>query len=273
MTSPTGATDVPPPRWRVIDELAASAQHALHAAGNTLGSAGSSGARLEGSGHCLYDVVVTALPALAGRLGILGDVHCEDVALAAARALFAAAGTSYVLAVGDLVDGPGDPHRTLELLADVDAVAGNHERWYRHGTLRTLPDALPVGTLGAAHARWVAALPATRTYATPHGELLLCHGIDDDDMATLRPDDLDYAIESNTALQRLLDRGAYRFVVSGHSHRRMIRKLATTTFINAGTLLRGFEPCVLVLDLDDLTATFFDWDGTAFTPCATITVP
>lgn len=43
-----------------------------------------------------------AMEMLAGRLGILGDVHCEDVALNAARALFAEQGTSRVLAVGDL---------------------------------------------------------------------------------------------------------------------------------------------------------------------------
>ena len=45
---------------------------------------------------------------LAGKVGILGDVHCEDAALGAARALFAERGASRVLAVGDLVDGPGD---------------------------------------------------------------------------------------------------------------------------------------------------------------------
>lgn len=206
---------------------------------------------------------INANERLAGRLGILGDVHCEDVALSAARVLFAEHGVSRVLAVGDVVDGPGDPHRTLDLLADVDAVAGNHDRWYRQGTLRTLSDALPVGTLSATHQRWLSALPSSRAYETAQGKLLLCHGLGDDDMASLRPDDMGYALESNTALQRLLGQ-RYRIVVSGHSHRRLIRKIADTTFINAGTLLRGFEPCVLVFDLDQMIATFFDWDGAAF---------
>ena len=210
---------------------------------------------------------------LAGRLGILGDVHCEDAALKAARGLFVESRTSRVLAVGDLVDGPGDPHRTLELLADVDAVAGNHDRWYRQGMMRTLPDALPVSTLSASHRRWLSALPPSREYATAHGRLLLCHGLGEDDMASVRPDDMAYALESNTALQRLLVHGGYRFVVSGHSHRRMVRKIAKTTFINAGTLLRGFEPCVLVLDLDDMAATYFDWDGAAYSSSARLDVP
>jgi predicted phosphodiesterase len=207
---------------------------------------------------------VSSTDLLAGKIGVLGDVHCEDVVLKAARALFTRHGAERVLAVGDLVDGPGDPDRTLELLADTDAVTGNHDRWYRQGMLRTLPDALPVGTLSASHRRWLSALPSSREYETARGRLLLCHGLGEDDMASVRPDDMDYALESNTALQRLLRHGGYRFVVSGHSHRRMVRRIAKTTFINAGTLLRGFDPCVLIVDLDAMTAAFFDWDGVAF---------
>lgn len=92
-------------------------------------------------------------------------------------------------------------------------------------------------------------------------------------MASVRPDDMGYALESNTALQRLLHYGGYRFVLSGHSHRRMVRKIAKTTFINAGTLLRGFEPCVVIVDLGAVTVTFFDWDGAAFCAGPAIEIP
>ena len=54
---------------------------------------------------------------------------------------------------------------------------------------------------------------------------------------------------------------------------RMIRKIAKTTFVNAGTLLRGFQPCVLIFDLDKLNATYFDWDGARFAPSGTLKVP
>ena len=84
---------------------------------------------------------------------------------------------------------------------------------------------------------------------------------------------MDYALESNTALQRLLHYGGHRFVVSGHSHRRMVRKISKTTFINAGTLLRGFDPCVLIVDFDAMIAVFFDWDGVAFAAGPKIEIP
>jgi predicted phosphodiesterase len=102
---------------------------------------------------------------------------------------------------------------------------------------------------------------------------MLCHGLGNDDMSTLKPDDFGYALETNDALQRLLKRGDHRFVVSGHSHRRMVRKLANVTFINAGTLLREHEPCVVVLDFDALTATFHDWREGAYVAAAPVALP
>jgi predicted phosphodiesterase len=42
------------------------------------------------------------------RFGVLGDVHCEHEALAAALKLFEHQKVDRVLCVGDVVDGPGD---------------------------------------------------------------------------------------------------------------------------------------------------------------------
>jgi len=206
------------------------------------------------------------------RFGVLGDVHCEDAAVSAALELFTKLGAERVLCVGDVVDGPGDVTRTIEALQRADCVAGNHDRWYLEGKLRDLPDAHPAGTLTAAQRLWLAGLPALREYDTPRGRLLLCHGLGADDMATLRPDDFGYGLENNDALNGLLGRNAYALVVSGHSHRRMVRRVGSTTFINAGTLLRGHEPCALVLDLEAATAAFFDWKGGAFAASAPISL-
>jgi putative phosphoesterase len=207
------------------------------------------------------------------RLGVLGDIHCEDQALAAALELFGRERVERVVSVGDIIDGLGDPHRTIALLSQVDAVAGNHDRWYLSGELRNLPDALPEGTLVPAESAWLADLPTMRTYDTPHGKLLLCHGLGNDDMATLLETDAGYALEANDALQRLVRDGAFRFVVSGHAHRRLVRRVGAVTFINAGTLFRNHGPCVLVLDLEALTATYFDWSGGQYVAAVPVAVP
>jgi predicted phosphodiesterase len=63
------------------------------------------------------------------RLGLLGDLHAEDAALALALQVFADEGVEQVLSVGDIVDGPGSVERCCELLATAGAAAvrGNHE--------------------------------------------------------------------------------------------------------------------------------------------------
>jgi predicted phosphodiesterase len=184
-------------------------------------------------------------------------VHCEDQLLAAALELFARERIDQILCVGDIVDGPGDPSRCIELLGRhrVDCVAGNHDRWYLAGQARTLPDALPAGTLSRADEAWLRALPRTRTYADD--DLLLCHGLGEDDMATVKPDDFGYALESNTALQALL-RERHAIVVCGHSHRRCVLRFGETTIVNAGTLFREHDPCALVLELPACVAQFHD---------------
>src|SRR5205085_11437183 len=77
-----------------------------------------------------------------GRFAILGDIHAEDVRLAAALDHAAQAGYPTVLSVGDIVDGRGDAGRCLELLRErgVHCVRGNHDRWWAHRTPMRLED-------------------------------------------------------------------------------------------------------------------------------------
>ena len=160
------------------------------------------------------------------RFGVIGDVHAEDDALAAAIDFLEREKVDRILAVGDLVDGRGDVNRVVRLLRehDVPTVRGNHERWFLGGGFDELPMATRREELDDAGETWafLAALPATRRFDTVAGSLLLCHGVGDDDMALLRDFDDGYALESNDALQRLLSStGAPAFVACGHTHRRM----------------------------------------------------
>ncbi|HEX4621592.1 MAG TPA: metallophosphoesterase family protein, partial [Myxococcaceae bacterium] len=89
-------------------------------------------------------------------------------------------------------------------------------------------------------------------------ELLLCHGVGEDDMQRLAPDDAGYALEANTPLQRLLVQKRYPYVLGGHTHQRMVRAIGGVTFFNAGTLRRDDDPCFLWLDFERGVAEFHD---------------
>jgi predicted phosphodiesterase len=192
------------------------------------------------------------------RVGAIGDIHAEDDALARVLDYLHRLALDRVLAVGDIVDGPGNSARCCRLLAEagVEAVRGNHDRWALKDELRNLPGAL--AALDAEQRRFLEALPATREYETVGGPLLLCHGLGADDMCRLTDDDFGYALETNDALQELLAVDHVRFVVNGHTHRRMVRCFGRLTIINAGTLFRENKPCFAVIDFEAGRVEFFD---------------
>jgi putative phosphoesterase len=198
--------------------------------------------------------------AVLTRVGVIGDIHGEDEVLDRVLQHFASVGVPTVLAVGDMVDGVGDVNRACSLLAEygVLAVAGNHDRWILAGRMRDLRDATPAVALTNESRAWIEHLPRTRSFDTPGGPLLLCHGLGEDDMAELRSGDSGYALESNFALQALIESREFRFVVNGHAHERMVRSLGRLTIINAGTLSGGHLQTCCVLDFELGEGEFLD---------------
>lgn len=192
------------------------------------------------------------------RIAAIGDIHAEDRTLERVLDHLTGLSLDRILAVGDIVDGPGDSARCCRLLAAarVEAVRGNHDRWALKDQLRNLPGAL--AALDPDQRRFLEALPATRDYQTALGPLLLCHGLGADDMCRLTDDDFGYALETNDPLQELLATEQYRFVVNGHTHRRMVRRFGPLTIINAGTLFREDDPCFAVIDFAAGLVEFFD---------------
>jgi len=184
------------------------------------------------------------------RIGLIGDIHAEDRSLELALDFLESQGVDLVAATGDIADGPGSVDRCCALLEAhrVVVVRGNHDRWLLAGTARTLPSATPPDQVSAESRRLLAQLPEMVELDTEQGRALLCHGLGPNDMAKVAPDDMGYALESNDDLQNLLRGGAYRFILNGHSHRRMVRHFDGVTLINAGTLLRYHHPCFLELD-------------------------
>jgi predicted phosphodiesterase len=195
-----------------------------------------------------------------GRIGLLGDIHAEDATLALALRVLADAGADRILAVGDIVDGRGSVDRCCELLAGagVLAVRGNHERWFLGNTMRELPDATFAAKVSVETRRFLAELPATRRFEIAGGEVLLCHGLGDDDMASVALDATGSSIRYNPPLAALIDEDQPLWVLDGHSHRRGVWSYRRLTVINAGTLYREHEPCFGLVDLAGGEVTFFD---------------
>jgi putative phosphoesterase len=196
---------------------------------------------------------------LVHRVGIIGDVHTEHRALEAALTyLREVSRLDALLCTGDVVDGldGGDAGRCCVLLQQegVRTIRGNHDRWFFESDAARAA-AANAGMHLAARA-FLSSLPKTLTFDTPRGQLLLCHGLADDDMAGIYPGG-----DEETIRRTLKERRVYlwyRVVVAGHTHRRMVRTVGTVTIINAGTLQWGYEPCFCVADFDDGWVQFYN---------------
>jgi predicted phosphodiesterase len=201
------------------------------------------------------------------RMGLIGDVHTEHEALALAIAHLRTQGVDQLFCTGDLVDGP-------ELETGVDAcvallrehavhtILGNHERWVQDDAMRDLPQASRLDELSTDTRAYLAKLPPTIEIDTPVGLGLFCHGLGADDMGAVQPHDHAHALTENESLQTLIRGAHHRFVVNGHTHRRMVRTIDQLTIINAGTLLRGQLPCCSVVDFVKREVQYFDLEAT-----------
>ena len=194
------------------------------------------------------------------RVAVIGDVHAEDERLAAALRHFAKLNIDCIVAVGDIVDGHGDANRACNLLVEsgVLAVIGNHDRWFLEGRLRDLPGATPRSALDAAALSWLKSLPKTRSLQTVQGPLLLCHGMGDDDMNRIHADSEGYELESNLALSRILEEKKFRFVINGHTHKPMVRRIRQLTIINGGSLCGNERPVCSMVDFGEGKVQVFD---------------
>lgn len=194
------------------------------------------------------------------RVALIGDIHCEDERLATVLRHFSSVDVDATVAVGDMVDGEGDANRVCDLLAHsrVLAVMGNHDRWFLENRMREVRDATPQSALNSSAHCWLEQLPKTRSFQTRRGPLLLCHGMGEDDMNRIYPDSAGYELESNLTLTGILRAKQYRFVINGHTHQPMVRRIQQLTIINSGSLCRQLRPVCSIVDFEEGSVQFFD---------------
>ena len=202
--------------------------------------------------------------ARVGRVGVVGDVHCEAETLSRVLDALETMNVDAVLCVGDLVDGPGDADETLAILQarGVKCVAGNHERWFLDGERRDVDDATE--ELNEASIAFLRELRRIEIYDTPAGTAMLCHGVGSDDDAWLRPDTRGYALQDIPTLRELMLDDTVQFMIGGHTHERMVRVFPGLTVVNAGTIHRKDEQTFTIINFDTMKVGFYSAAETHF---------
>jgi predicted phosphodiesterase len=205
----------------------------------------------------------TDKPLKVTRVGVIGDVHTEFATLRLAVDHLSSLSVDRLLCTGDVPDGPHDVGQVQQCCAlleerSIVTVSGNHDRWLQDDEMRNLDEATDANELSAATLAFLAGLPPTVELETPAGRALLCHGIGTDDMTGVQPHDHGRALDDNRALRAVMREARYAVLISGHTHRRMVRSLGRLTIINAGTLLRDQGPCCSVVDFAARRVHFYD---------------
>lgn len=176
------------------------------------------------------------------KLGLLGDIHGNHLALRAALAAAASSGVERLLVTGDLVGYYFAPREVLELLQSWDrhVVRGNHEDMLddarndpeflanveaRYGSgLR-----LALEQLNETQVDELCALPHPLELGIDGCNILLCHGAPWDNDCYVYPD------ASPELLERCADQG-FDLVVTGHTHYPMQQRVGATLVVNPGSV-------------------------------------
>ena len=127
------------------------------------------------------------------RFAAIADVHGNHLALEAVLADIRAQGISDIVNLGDMLSGPLDARRTIEMLMPLDAVnvLGNHDRYLLDRPPEKMGswDRPAFEALNTAQLDWLRAQPMTQVYL---GRVFLCHATPENDeiywLDTVHPD-------------------------------------------------------------------------------------
>ena len=176
------------------------------------------------------------------RLALLGDVHGNDLALAAVLGTAREEGVEALLVTGDMVGYYFAPHRALDLLEGwkLWMVRGNHEDMLRDAVADPTRLAeyesrygsglrCALETLSQERIHYLADLPHPLEIQLEARRILLCHGA---------PWNNDHYIYPDAGADLLLKcaQGGHDLVVLGHTHHAMIRRAGSTTIVNPGSV-------------------------------------
>jgi putative phosphoesterase len=158
------------------------------------------------------------------RVGIVSDIHCNDAGLARALELMGDVGE--LICLGDSIYEYRFSNEVVRLLRDREAqvILGNHEECFfgPHGArARARPGIDP------ALADWLAARPHRHQLTIGGKRLLLIHSTPWEPRGT-------YVYPESSLLARFAEAEA-DFVLYGHTHQQVVRRIGTVLVINPGS--------------------------------------
>ena len=175
------------------------------------------------------------------RFAVLADVHGNYLALEAVLADIKAQGLTEIVNLGDMVSGPMDAHRTVEIMMAMNAtcVRGNHDRYVTDWTLDEMypSDRLAHSQLTLTQMDWLRALPFSAIY---RDEVYCVHATPEDDntywMEAVTPEGVVHMadIESIEAKAAGI---AQSLILSAHTHiARSVRLRDGRRIVNPGSV-------------------------------------
>jgi diadenosine tetraphosphatase ApaH/serine/threonine PP2A family protein phosphatase len=185
------------------------------------------------------------------RFAAIADVHGNYLALDAVLADIRAQGIADIVNLGDMVSGPLDARRTLDIMMAMNAtcVRGNHDRYVTEFKIEDMApsDRIAHDQLGAAQRDWLRALPFETIY---RDQAYLCHASPQDDntywLESVTPDGAIHlsAIETIEARARGITQS---LILCAHTHTpRAVRLRDGRMIVNPGSVgcpgYRGVTP-------------------------------
>jgi putative phosphoesterase len=176
------------------------------------------------------------------KLGLLGDIHGNALALESVLKSAAKLGVQKLLVTGDLVGYYFQPRKVMELLASWNSVTvrGNHENMLASAIespelLAEIEKKYGAGLstaleqLNKDQVMKLTQLPETQKLNIDSCHILLCHGSPWDTDQYIYPDASEQLLKECTSF-------GMDIIIMGHTHYPMYQKIGTTLLINPGSV-------------------------------------
>ncbi|WP_086934253.1 metallophosphoesterase family protein [Agarilytica rhodophyticola] len=199
---------------------------------------------------------------MKSKVGVIGDIHVEDIRLEIILNYLASEELDGIYATGDIVDGNGSVDRCCELLKiySVISVLGNHDQWCLEEVNRHVDNASKKSHLELSTHSFLSSLPKTQIVDTVRGKAMLCHGLGESNMASVKDWDSVDSIFNNLELWALHRNSELKFVFNGHSHRPNVHTFSHLTVINAGALNNKEIACSAIVDFQNNKVRYYGVD-------------